>query len=167
MTVIIANIVDFIAAVIQVGSGAIKEKRKILVAQNVQLFLQALSMLMLGGITGAISNVLSCFRNYLGYKEKLNRAWKAILIGASVAMTILLNEQGLLGMIPAAVCTVFILFMDVKDPVKFKLLITLTVIPWVFYHFALQAYVGMVCDIATVVTNGITLCIMIKEKGKG
>ena len=167
MIILIANIVDFIAAGIMVGSGAIRQKKKILVVQNVQLFLQAISMLMLGGITGAISNVLSCFRNYLGYREKLNWAWKAVLIGASVAMTILLNEQGLLGMIPAAVSTVFILFMDVKDPVKFKLLVTLTVIPWVFYHCALQAYVGMACDIATVITNGITLRIMIKERDKG
>ena len=167
MTVIIANIIDFIAAVIQVGSGAIKQKNKILVVQNVQLLLQAVSMLILGGITGAINNVLSCFRNYLCYKEKLNTAWKAVLIGASAAMTVLMNEQGLLGVLPAAVCTVFILFMDVKDPVKFKLLIIATVIPWIYYHFVLQAYVGTLCDIATVITNGITLRAMIKEKGKG
>ncbi len=113
MTVIIANIIDFIAAVIQVGSGAIKQKNKILVVQNLQLLLQAVSMLILGGITGAISNVLSCFRNYLCYKEKLNTAWKVFLIGASAAMTVLMNEQGLLGVLPAAVCTVFILFMEV------------------------------------------------------
>ena len=167
MSVIIANVVDFIAAVIQVGSGAIKQKKKILVVQNIQLFMQAISMLILGGITGAISNVLSCFRNYLCYKEKLNTAWKAVLIGASVAMTVLMNEQGLLGVLPAAVSTVFILFMDVKDPVKFKLLIIATVIPWIYYHFVLQAYVGVACDVATVITNGITLRAMIKDKGKG
>ena len=30
-TVVIANIIDFLAAVVQVGSGAIKEKTKILI----------------------------------------------------------------------------------------------------------------------------------------
>ena len=163
-TVIIANIIDFIAALVQVGSGAIKEKTKILIVQTVQLLMQAVSMLILGGVTGAVSNVLSCFRNYLCYKDKLNTAWKAILIAASIGFTILLNDQGLLGIIPAAVCTIYIIFMDIKDPVKFKLLVTLSFVPWVIYHFMIKSYTGAIFDAATVVTSGITLFRMIKEK---
>ena len=142
MEVIAANIIDFIAAIIQVGSGAVKQKSRILVIQIIQLLMQAVSMLLLGGVTGAISNVLSCFRNFLCYKEK----------------------QGLLGIIPAAVCTVYIIFMDIKDPVKFKLLVTLSFVPWAFYHFILKSYTGAIFDAATVVTNGVTLVGMIREK---
>ena len=166
MEVIIANIIDFLAAIVQVGSGAVKKKARILVIQIVQLLMQAVSMLLLGGVTGAVSNVLSCFRNFLCYKEKLNIVWKIILITASVAMTIILNDQGLLGIIPAAVCTVYIIFMDVRDPVKFKLLVTLSFVPWMFYHFILKSYTGAVFDAATVVTNGVTLVRMIMEKKK-
>lgn len=164
MTIVIANMIDFIAAFIQVGSGAIKQKVKILVVQIIQLLMQAVSMLLLGGVTGAVSNILSCYRNYLCYKEKLNGFWKAILIAASVVMTILLNEQGILGIIPAAVCTIYIIFMDIKDPVKFKLLVTLSFVPWMFYHFAIKSYVGAIFDAATVLTNGITLYSMIKKQ---
>ncbi len=164
MTVIIANIIDFIAALIQVGSGSIKQKKKILVVQNIQLLMQAASMLLLGGVTGAVSNVLSCYRNYLCYKEKLSTFWKGILIAATVGMTVLLNEQGLLGVLPAVVCTVFIIFMDVKDPVKFKFLVTVTFVPWMFYHFILKSYVGAFFDVATIITNAMTLYSMIKEK---
>ena len=105
MVIIIANVIDFLAAGLQVGSGAIKEKSKILVVQTVQLLMQAVSMLLLGGVTGAVSNVLSCWRNYLCYKDKLSSFWKGVLIAASIIMTVLLNEQGLLGILPAAVCT--------------------------------------------------------------
>ena len=164
MTIIIANIIDFVAAMVQVGSGTIKKKTKILAVQIIQLLMQAVSMLLLGGITGAVSNVLSCFRNYLCYKEKLNNVWKALLIAASIAMTIVLNEQGVLGIIPAIVCTVYIIFMDVKDPIKFKLLVTLSFVPWMFYHFVLKSYTGAIFDAATVVTNGITLISMVKDK---
>ena len=164
MIIIIANIIDFLAATIPVGSGWMKQKTKILIAQIVQLLLQGVSMLLLGGITGAVSNVLSCFRNYLCYKGKLSNLWKGILIAASVLLTVLLNEQGILGIIPAAVCTVYILLMDTKDAIRFKLLVTLTFLPWVVYHFALRAYVGAVVDIATIIANGVTLCQMIKEK---
>ena len=166
MSVIIANIIDFVAAMVQVGSGAIKKKTKILVVQIIQLLMQAVSMLLLGGVTGAVSNVLSCFRNYLCYKEKLNLVWKIVLIAASIAMTIALNDQGFLGIIPAAVCTVYIIFMDIKNPVKFKLLVTLSFVPWMFYHFILKSYTGAIFDAATVVTNSITLVGMIKEKKK-
>ena len=163
MTVIIANVIDFIAAIIQVGTGSIKKKSKILIAQIVQLLMQGISMLILGGITGAISNVLSCFRNFLCYKEKLNVFWKAALIAASIVMTILFNDQGLLGIIPAATCTVFIIFMDVKDPVKFKLLVTLSFIPWMIYHFILKSYVGAIFDLASIISSAITLCIMVRK----
>ena len=164
MTILIANIIDFAAALIQVGSGSIKQKAKILVVQTIQLLMQAISMLLLGGITGTVSNVLSCYRNYLCYKDKLTAFWKAVLIAASIVMTIALNEQGLLGILPAAVCTVYILLMDIKDPVKFKLLVTLSFIPWMVYHFVLKSYVGAIFDAATIITNGITLCMMVKER---
>ena len=164
MTVIIANIIDFVAALIQVGSGSIRKKSKILAVQTVQLLMQAVSMLLLGGVTGAVSNVLSCYRNYLCYQDKLTNFWKGVLIAASIAMTVLLNEQGLLGIIPAAVCTVYILLMDLKDPVKFKLLVTLSFVPWLIYHFVLKSYVGAFFDGATVVTNALTLSAMIREK---
>ena len=164
MIVIIANSIDFIAALIQVATGSIKQKTKILIAQIIQLLMQAASMLLLGGITGAINNVLSCFRNYLCYKDRLSIFWKSALIAASVGMTILFNEQGLLGIVPAVVCTVFIIFMDVKDPIKFKLLVTLTFVPWMFYHFILKSYVGAIFDVATIIVNTITLVSMLKDR---
>ena len=163
---IAANIIDFLAALLQAGSGAIKQKSKILAVQIVQMLMQGVSMLLLGGITGAVSNVLSCWRNYLCYKEKLTPIWKAILIAASVLMTVLLNDQGLLGIVPAAVCTVYILLMDLKDPIHFKLLVTLTFVPWLFYHFILGSYVGALFDFITIVTNAVTLGVMLKEKKK-
>ena len=54
MAIVTANVIDFLAALIQVGSGSIKKKSKILVVQIVQLLMQAVSMLLLGGVTGAV-----------------------------------------------------------------------------------------------------------------
>ena len=161
---LIANIIDFLAALLQVASGSIKKKARILVVQTVQLLMQAVSMLLVGGITGALSNVLSCLRNYLCYKEKLNIFWKAAIILVSVALTVCFNDQGLLGILPVAVCTVYILLMDLKDPIAFKLLVTLSFVPWVFYHFFVGLYVAAVFDALSVLTNAVTLGIMIKEK---
>ena len=166
MTVVIANLIEFVAALIQTGSGAIKKKSRILLVQILQLMLQAVSMALQGGMTGAVSNILSCYRNYLCYKEKLTLAWKIILTAVSVVMTLLLNDQGILGFIPVAVCTVYIFLMDVKDPVQFKLLVTMSFVPWIFYHFALKLYVGAIFDVATVITNSATLLAMAREGKK-
>lgn len=164
MNVIIANVIDFFAALLQVASGSIKKKSRILMVQNLQMMLQAVSMLLLGGVTGAVSNVLSCYRNYLCYKDKLSSFWKAVLIAASLVMTILFNTQGWLGVVPFVVCTVYILLMDMKDPIKFKILVMLSFVPWMIYHFILKSYVGALFDAATIVTNVFTLRAMIKEK---
>lgn len=161
---LIANIIDFFAAMIQIGTGAVKKKSKILILQIVQILMQGVAMMLLGGVTGAVNNVLSCVRNYICYKEKLNLPWKIFFITASVVMTVILNTQGIFGMIPAAVCIVYILFMDVKDPLKFKMLVMLTFIPWLIYHFILGSYTGAASDAATIIANIVTIIKMRKEK---
>ena len=73
MNVVIANIIDFLASLVQIYTGAVKEKSKILVLQILQLGMQTVSMVLLGAIPGAISNVLSCIRNYLCYTKFIYR----------------------------------------------------------------------------------------------
>ena len=72
MQILIANIIDFAASMVQIYTGAVKEKAKILLLQILQLGMQTVSMLLLGAIPGAVSNVLSCIRNYLCYKDFLH-----------------------------------------------------------------------------------------------
>ncbi len=161
---LVANIIDFFAAMIQIGTGAVKKKSKILILQIVQILMQGVAMMLLGGVTGAVNNVLSCVRNYICYKEKLNLPCNIFFIAASVVMTVILNTQGIFGMIPAAVCIIYILFMDVKDPLKFKMLVMLTFIPWLIYHFILGSYTGAASDAATIIANIVTIIKMRKEK---
>lgn len=153
ITIVIANIIDLIAACIQVASGTIKDRTKILLCQILQLGIQTVSMFLLGAIPGAISNILSCIRNYLCYKEVFTAPIKILLIALSFLLTAAFNNQGLLGYLPFAVCTIYVLFMDIKDPFKFKLLVTLTFIPWIFYFLVIRSYTGSFFAAATVVTN--------------
>ena len=164
MTIVIANTIDLVAALIQICSGTLKKKSKILIVQIVQLFLQGVSMLLLGGVTGAINNAMSCYRNYLCYKEKLNHFWKAAIIVISAGLTFFFNQQGVLGVLPVVICAVYIIFMDIKDPVKFKILVTLSFLPWMVYHFMIRSYVGAIFDAASVITNAITLYLMVADQ---
>lgn len=163
ITILIANIIDLLAAFVQVASGTIKDRGKILLCQILQLGMQTVSMFLLGAVPGAISNVLSCIRNYLCYRDLFTKPVKVLLIAISFLLTVAFNNQGLLGYLPFVVCTVYVLFMDIKDPIKFKLLVTLTFIPWIFYYLAIRSYTGSFFAAATVLTNFWTLYKMKKS----
>ena len=165
INVVIANVIDFIASMVQIYSGTVKEKGKILILQILQLGLQTISMILLGAITGAISNVLSCIRNYLCYKNIFTWPIKIILIVLSLILTVLFNNQGWLCYLPFVVCTIYVLFMDIKDEFKFKVLVTLTFIPWVPYFLIIKSYTGAFFATTTVATNVWTLIQMKKEIG--
>ena len=164
INVVIANVIDFLASMVQIYSGTVKEKGKILVLQILQLGMQTISMILLGAIPGAISNVLSCIRNYLCYKNIFTWPIKIALIVISLILTVPFNNQGLLGYLPFAVCTIYVLLMDIKDPIKFKLLVTLTFVPWVFYFFIIKSYTGAFFAATTVVTSTWTLIQMVRAK---
>ena len=162
--IVIANIIDFLASMVQIYTGAVKDKAKILLLQILQLGMQTVSMLLLGAIPGAISNVLSCIRNYLCYKDVFTWPVKIVLIVISFVLTVAFNNQGLLGYLPFAVCTVYVLFMDMKDEIKFKLLVTLTFVPWMVYYLVIKSYTGALFAAITIVTSFWTLYKMVKTK---
>lgn len=157
ITVILANMIDLLASLVQVASGRIKDREKILLFQILQLGMQTVSMFLLGAIPGAISNILSCIRNYLCYREIFTWPVKLLLIVLSGILTVAFNNQGLLGYLPFIVCTVYVLLMEMKDPIHFKLLVTLTFIPWIFYYLVIRSYTGAFFAFATVLTNFWTL----------
>ena len=59
------------ASLAMLYSGFVEEKKKILYVQMIQIMLFVLSNIVLGGITGAIINVIFCVINILCYYDKL------------------------------------------------------------------------------------------------
>ena len=162
--IIIANIIDFLAAMVQIASGAVRDRKKILAMQTVQLGMQTVSMLLLGAVTGAINNIISCVRNVVCYRDWMKKPVKVLFIAVSVFLTVRFNTQGYLGLLPLFVCIVYILFMDIQDPIRFKILVTCTFVPWIFYFLVIRTYTGAFFAAATVVTNLITLRKMIQDR---
>ena len=78
--IIIANIIAFIASILMAFTGILKKKSTIILVQTIQIALFVLSNLMLGGITGAIVNAISCVRNILCYKDSLGKLSKTIIV---------------------------------------------------------------------------------------
>ena len=165
-TIIIGNVIALTASIIMVYSGYLKEKKKILFTQLIQIALAVVSNLILGGYTGAIINAVGCVRNVLCYKDKLGTKEKVFLIVISAILSIAFNNLGWIGYMPLVSTTVYIIFMNIKDVKKFKYLTIVTMILWFVYDFYIKAYTAAIFDFMTVITSTIAIIQIIRKKEK-
>lgn len=166
MQIIIGNIIALIASIIMVYSGYLKEKKKILYIQTIQIGLSVLSNIVLGGITGAIINAISCVRNILCYKEKLNNTSKIILIALATILSLCFNNLGTIGLLPLISTITYIMLMNMKNVIKFKYLIIFTMILWFFYDLYIKSYTSACFDVMCIITNVGSIIQMNKQKFK-
>jgi len=153
--VIIANVISLIGSLMMVGTGLIKRKRNVLIVQSAQFVVMGVSNLMLGGITGCITNALSLIRNFVTMRSRLTMLVKLVFIAIWVGMCLIVNRQGLLGWLPVISACVYTWFLDTDSDVFLKIIIILTTIEWVFYDFILMNYSAFAFDILTLIANGV------------
>lgn len=163
--ILIGNIIALVASVIMVISGIVKEKKKVLFYQSVEVGLAVISYLFLGAISGAVINVINLIRNYLCYKDKLNVVLKIILTILSIVLVLYFNNEGLIGLLPLVCIIVYLWLITIKDIIKFKIMIISLMILWTIYDFVVKNYVAGVFDILTILANIISI-ISIKKKRK-
>ena len=147
VSIIIGNIIALIASILMVYSGMLKQKKKILYFQTVQIGMSVISNIILGGITGAIINALSMIRNILCYKDKLGLKEKIVI-------TIL---AGYIGLLPLISTIIYIWLMNIKNVKKFKLLIAFTMLMWFIYDVVIKSYTSAIFDFMNIVANIVTL----------
>ena len=157
MFLILGNIIALIASLLMVYSGLLKQKKKILYFQTVQIGLSVISNIILGGITGAIINTLSMVRNILCYKNKLGLKAKIVITILAVILTFKFNNLGYIGLLPLISTIVYIWLMNIKNVKKFKLLIAFTMLMWLIYDMVIKSYTSALFDFMNIVANIVTI----------
>lgn len=157
MNIIIGNMIALIASLLMVYTGIIKKKEKIIYFQTVQIILSIISNIILGGITGAIINGISCIRNILYYKNKLRVLEKLIIIILSIILSLLFNNLGIIGLLPLISIVMYTILIDIKDVIKFKVLIIFTMIMWFIYDITIKSYTASFFDFSTIIINIIAI----------
>ena len=153
IALIVGNVIAFIAAAIMMYTGYVKNKKKIIFLQTVQIGMSVISNLVLGGIPGAIVNAVSCVRNIVCYKNKLDMRAKIIFVIVTTALTITFNNLLFIGLLPLAASLTYIVFMTEKNVIKFKIITIATLIMWGIYDLYIQSYTSACFDFLTVATN--------------
>ena len=157
VNIIIGNIIALIASILMVYSGMLKQKKKILHFQTVQIGLSVISDIVLGGITGAIINVLSLIRNILCYKDKLGLKEKIVITILATILTLKFNNLGYIGLLPLISTVSYVWLMNIKDVKKFKWLIVFTMLMWLIYDVVIKSYTSAIFDFMNIVANIVTL----------
>ena len=156
-SIIIGNIIALIASLLMVYSGIIKQKKKILYVQTIQIGLLVVSNIILGGIVGAITNVLNCIRNILCYHDRLKLKEKIVITVLATFLSIKFNNLGLIGLLPLISTITYLWLMNIKDLIKFKILIIFTMILWFIYDLTIKSYSSSIFDLMTIITNVYTI----------
>ena len=162
--IIIGNIIAIIASVMMVISGIVKQKKKILFYQTIEVGLAAISYLFLNSMSGLIINIINLIRNILGYKEKLNLISKIILSVLSIILVLYFNSDGIIGLLPLIAIIIYLWCITIKDVVKFKLIIIVLMILWTIYDFYVKNYVAFIFDILTILANIISIISIKKNR---
>jgi hypothetical protein len=157
LQIICGNIVALIASILMLVSGMVKDRKKIIYIQTLQILAFAISDLILGGYTGTIVNLISLVRNYLCYKDKLTNIKQIILIILSVVFSLLFNNLGFLGLLPLISTVVYTCFMNVKDTIKLKSLIIFTMVLWLIYDTFIKSYTSAIFDFFSIIANIVTI----------
>lgn len=157
VSIIIGNIIALIASILMVYSGMLKQKKKILYFQTVQIGMSVISNIILDGITGAIINALSMIRNILCYKNKLGLKEKIIITILAIILTFKFNNLAYIGLLPLISTVSYIWLMNIKDVRKFKLLIIFTMLMWLIYDVVIKSYTSAIFDFMSIIANMLTL----------
>lgn len=164
MQILCGNIVALIACIIMVMSGYLKSKQHTLLWQTIQIGLSVFSCLILGAYAGMITNAVAVPRNILAYKGKLNTSAKLTILGVLIAVVLITNEAGWLGIVPLVSAVPYTLFMDKLKAANFKWLVIVTTFPWVLYDFLNMNYVSALFDVGTVITSIIAVIRIMRNK---
>jgi hypothetical protein len=161
--IIIGNVIALIGSILMVYTGILISKKKILLVQTVQIFMCAISNFILGGITGGIINVLGSIKNILYYNNKLNIVSKIIITLLATTLTLIFNNAGIIGLFPLIVTIFYMWLMDIKDIIKFKILIMFTIALWLVYDLSINSYVSVMFDFMNIITNVVAIFKILKN----
>ena len=87
----------------------------------------------------------------MGDKEKI------IIIILAVGLSFIFNNLGWIGLLPLVATVVYIIFMNTKDVVRFKILIIFSMIMWLIYDLYIKSYTSGVFDFMSVIANLIAI----------
>lgn len=155
--IILGNALSLFGAGLMAAIGLLKKRRTILLVQCVQFGVMGAANLVLGGITGGLSAVVSIARNLLCAAGRMTRPVKLLFTALLLLFGALSGPEGWVGLLPLLSSVLYTWLLDVGDARALKGSLILAQLFWVIYDYTLSNYVAFVFDIATILSNAVSL----------
>lgn len=149
---LIAQVLSLIGYTLMVITGYIKKEKKMLRTQDVQLLFIIAMGVLLNAFSGIIINTVQIIKNEIYLRGKLNKYTKAAIVGLGIVMTLIFNNGGIAGWLPAVNLFIFTYFLGMGGAIGIKILIFITTCGWGVYDFSIKNYVGFIFDILTIIS---------------
>lgn len=162
-TVVIANLVSIVGCVLMVGVGLLQKRRQILLVQCVQFAFLGAANLLLGGMTGFISGVVSIVRNLVYVRWEDASRLKLVFIPVQLVLSLSVGIHGLVDWFPIFSTVLFTWFLEVKSEVRLKLVMILAQSMWLIYDFVYLNYVSFTFDALTILSNAIGILVLLRK----
>ena len=151
--ILLGNGIALVGAVLMAAIGLIRRRRRILLAQCVQFGVMGAANLLLGGVSGFVSALVSIARNLICLKWELTVPIKLGVILVQAVLAFRVGYSGPIGLLPGIAACLFTWFLDIKDEVKLKVVLIAAQLCWVVYDLSIRNYVSFAFDIVTVLSN--------------
>ena len=162
--VLLGNGIALFGAVLMAAIGLIKQRKHILAAQCVQFGIMGIANLILGGISGFVSALVSIARNLVCLKRELTVPIKIGVISIQAVLALSINHSGVIGVLPGLSACIFTWFLDTKDEIKLKVVIIIAQVCWLIYDLSILNYVSFAFDIITILANLLGIVSIIRQR---
>ena len=151
--IIIGNAISLAGAVLMVAVGFLKTRRSILLTQCTMFGLMGVANIILGGLTGAVSSLVSIIRNLFCLKGPLSVPVKLLVIGMQILLSVKVNTLGWIGWLPVISACFYTWMIDVRDETTLKTVLIIAQSMWFIYDLTIQNYVAFTFDVLTILSN--------------
>ena len=161
--ILIANLISLAGCSLMVRVGFLRKKETILTVQCFQFGLQGLSHLILGGISGLISAVISIIRNLVFFRGTKSLPMKLLFIGIQLLFSIGALKSGWVEWLPIFATAILTLYLDTPSERKLKKVLIVTVIFWLIYDLRYLNFTSAAFDVFTILSNFIGILMLRKN----
>lgn len=155
--IMIGNIISLFGSGGILVSTAVKSRKKILKVQTVASVFLLISDMVLSGYSGAVQDLICILRNLTAIIGKKSKILNAFYIIAGVALGVIFNNRGALGLLPVLANFQFscIVLYPKADDMMLKASIFASNVCWAIYSLCIFNYVNMAVNIMICVSAAI------------
>ncbi len=163
-------IIGNLCTLLAMGANAISSTRKtakgVLTVQSIGQLIYLLSAIVLRGYSAAVQNAVSVLRNVAAIRNVKSKTLEWILTIAGVALGVLFNNRGIIGLLPVLGNLQYTLaiFRIKNNERLLKISFLISVASFLAFNIVLYNFVGLISDTVVVIT---TTIVLIRERNQG